>query len=188
LESIAKDSQICGANKNYGLNLEPNLEKVEKNVLKVFSDPNYCVDKETRRSVTGYVIFLNGTPIAWRSKGQKNVTLLTTEAEYVALSEAARETKFIQQVLKSLNFEVELPIKMFVDNVGTIFLANNRNASDRTKHVDIRYHFVREMIDKGFIEIVFVPTDENIADIFTKNLDSKMFKNFQTKLNVLPND
>jgi hypothetical protein len=87
----------------------------------VFSDSDYCVDKETRRSVTGYVIFLNGTPIAWRSKRQKNVTLLTTEAEYVALSEAARETKFIQQVLKSLNFEVELPIKMFVDNVGTIF-------------------------------------------------------------------
>jgi hypothetical protein len=174
--------------KNYGLNLEPNLEKIEKNVLKVFSDSDYCVDKETRSSVTGYVIFLNGTPIAWRSKGQKNVTLSTTEAEYVALSEAARKTKFIQKVLKSLNFEVDLPIKMFVDNVGTIFLANNRNASDGTKHVDIRYHFVREMIDIGFIEIVFVPTDENIADIFTKNLDSKKFKNFQMKLNVLPND
>jgi hypothetical protein len=93
-------------------------------------------------------------------KGTKNVTLSISEAEYVALSEAARETKFVHQVLKSLNFEVELPIKMFVYNVRAIFLANNWNASDRTKHVDIRYHFVREMIDNGFIELFLCQQQE----------------------------
>jgi hypothetical protein len=104
------------------------------------------------------------------------------------LSEAARQTMFVHQVLTSLNFEVELSIKMFVDNAGSNFLANNRNSSDRIQHVNIRFHFVHEMIDNGFIDIIFVPTDENIADIFTKNLDSKKFKNNQTILNVLLND
>jgi hypothetical protein len=99
------------------------------------------------------------------------VTLSTTEAEYVALSEAAREIKFVHQVLSSLEFAVELPIKINVDNVAAIFLSNNKNASDRTKHVDIRYHFMREMIDDGFVEVVLVSIDRNIADVLTKNLD-----------------
>jgi hypothetical protein len=78
------------------------------------------------------------------------VTLSTTESEYVAMSEAVRELKFTYQVLQALNVKVKLPIKVNVDNVGAIFLANNRNASKRTKHVDVRYHFVREMIDENF--------------------------------------
>jgi hypothetical protein len=89
--------------------------------LEVFSDSDYAVDKETRRSATGYVVFVDGAPISWRSKGQKTVTLSTTEAEYVALSEATRELKFIYQVLSIMGLKVELPIRVNVDNVGAIF-------------------------------------------------------------------
>jgi hypothetical protein len=92
-------------------------------VLEVFSDSDYAVDNETRISVTGYVIFLDGSPVSWRSKGQKTLTLSTTEAEYVALSEAIRELKFIYQVLSIMEVKVELPIKVNVDNVGAIFLS-----------------------------------------------------------------
>jgi hypothetical protein len=91
------------------------------------------VHKETRRSVTGYVIFMDGSPISWRSKGQKNVTLSTTEAEYVVLSEATRELKFIHQILMIMGVEVVLPIRVNVDNIGAIFLAKNRTASDRSQ-------------------------------------------------------
>jgi hypothetical protein len=117
-------------------------------------------------------------------KRTKSVTLLTTEAEYVSMSEAVREVKFIYQVLQTMNIQVSLPIKVNVDNIGAIFLAENRNTSERTKHVDIRYHFVREMIDEIFLNVKFVPTDQNIADIFMKNLDDKKFEYFQKKLGI----
>jgi hypothetical protein len=77
---------------------------------------------------------------------------------------------------------VKLPIRVNVDNLGAIFLAKNKNASERTKHVDARHHYVRELIEENFLEVIFVPTEENIADIFTKNLDVKGFELFQSVL------
>jgi len=81
-------------------------------------------------------------PVCWHSRGQKSVTLSTTEAEYVACSEVVKEVLFILQLLKHLRVEVQLPIRVHVDNIGAIFLAENQNSSDRTKHIDTRYHFV----------------------------------------------
>ena len=85
-------------------------------------------------------------PVCWCSKGQKSVTLSTTEAEYVACSEVVKEVLFVLQLLKHLQVEVQLPICVHVYNIGAIFLAENQNSSDRTKHVDMRYHFVRQYI------------------------------------------
>jgi hypothetical protein len=78
--------------------------------------------------------------------------------------------------------KVELPIQVNVDYVEAIFLANNKNAGERTKHVDTRHHYVRELIEKRVLEIVFVPSEENIADISTMNLDLKSFESHQSKL------
>jgi len=169
--SLSRNKELC---------LYP--DDVDTWILEVFSDSDYSGDKDTRRSVSGYVIYCNGLPIAWRSKGQKSVTLSSTEAEYVAISEAVRELRFVYQVMKSLKIEVKLPIRLNVDNLGAIFLAKNKNASERTKHVDARHHYVRELIENNFLEVVFVPSEENIADIFTKNLDVKGFELFQSKL------
>jgi hypothetical protein len=83
--------------------------------LEVFSDSDYCDDKDTRKSVYGYVIYCNGSAIAWRSKGQKSVTLSSTEAEYVAIKEAVRELIFVYQVMESLMIKVELPVRVHVD-------------------------------------------------------------------------
>jgi intein-encoded DNA endonuclease-like protein len=109
-------------------------------------------------------------PISWKSKGQRGVVLSSTEAEYVALSETVREIKFVLQVLESLMIKIDYPIIVRVNNVGAIFLANNKTTNERTKHVDIRHHFVREFIEDGIIKIVFVRSKENESDIFTKNL------------------
>jgi hypothetical protein len=119
--------------------------------------------------VTGYIVYFMGVPVAWRSRGQKSVVLSTTEAEYVSLSEVVKEIKFILQLLDSMEIYVEMPIQVKVDNVGAIFLANNKAVSDRTKHVDVRHHFVREYIEDGVVKIIFVKSEENDADIFTKN-------------------
>ena len=100
----------------------------------------------------------------------------------MALSEAAKEIKFIVQVMWSLNMSVELPVVVRVDNVGAIYLANNLNTSQRTKHIDVRYNYVREFVEDDFIKIYFVRTDENDADIFTKNTTTDIFQRHSEKL------
>jgi len=143
--------------------------------MTVFSDSDYAGDSETRINVTGFCVFLMGAPISWKSKAQRNVTLSSSEAEFVALSEAAKEIKLIVQVLLSIEIKVELPIIVHVDNVGAIFMAENVSTSPRTKHVDVHYHFVREFVEEGFIKIIFVRTKDNKADIFTKNVVGDLF-------------
>ena len=128
--------------KRYGLKFELRKDMM-KWALKTLSDSDFASEKETRISVFGYIIYLCGIPIAWRSKGMKSVVLSTTEAEYMALSEVVKEFKYIVQLLQTMNIEVELPITVHVDNVGAIWLSNNRITSDSIKHIDIRTLFVK---------------------------------------------
>ena len=114
--------------------------------LEALSDSDFANDKETRYSVYGYFIYGCGIPVAWKSKRMKSVVSSTTEAEYVAVSEVVKEIKFLYQMLRSMEINVPLPVKVQVDNVGAILLANNSSVSERTNHVDLRAHFVRDMI------------------------------------------
>ena len=123
-----------------------------------------------------------GVPISWKSKGQKGVTLSSSEAELVALSEAAKEVKFVYQVLKSMGVKVTLPIIIRVDNIGAIFIGTNVTVSQRSKHIDVRYHFVREYVQDGFIRNIFVRTKDNDADIFTKNLSGELHNRHAEKM------
>ena len=100
----------------------------------------------------------------------------------MALSEVVKELKFIVQLLQTMNIEVELPITVHVDNVGAIWLSNNRTTSDRTKHIDIRTSFVKEYQEDGKIITKFVKSEENEADIFTKNTTNTIFQSPQKKL------
>ena len=112
----------------------------------------------------------------------KSVVPSTTEAEYMALSEVVKELKFIVQLLQTMTIEVELPITVHVDNVGAIWLSNNLTTSIRTKHIDTRTSFVKEYQEDGKIIIKFVKSEENDADIFTKNTTNVIFSNHQKKL------
>ena len=144
--------------------------------LVVYSDSDWAGDKEKRTSVTGFIIFFMDVPIIWRSKAQASVALSSTEAEYYAISEAAKETKFVYQLLKEMGIEIELPIIMRVDNVGAIFMSENPGGSSRTRHIDTRYHFVKEFIEDGFIKIIFVKSAENKSDGFRKNTSSDTYE------------
>ena len=106
-------------------------------MLEALSDSYFANNKDTRYSVYGYIIFC-GVPVAWKSKSMKSVVLSTTEAEYVAVSEVVKEIKVLYQMLRSMEIKVPLPVKVQVDNVGAIWLANNSSVSERTKHVDLR--------------------------------------------------
>ena len=144
--------------------------------LKIYSDSDWAGDKDNRKSVTGFIVFLLGAPILWRSKAQGSVALSSTEAEFYALSESAKEIKFIVQVLISMGIPVKIPIIVRVDNVGAIFMSENVITSSRTKHVDTRYHFVREFVEEGFVKIIFVRSEDNISDPFTKNTPSSIYR------------
>jgi hypothetical protein len=169
--------------KDLALKMEP--MKPEKDMewnMVAYSDSDYAGDSETRVSVAGFILYLLGVPISWKSKGQRGVTLSSSEAEFVALSEAAKEIKFVFQILKSMGIPIKLPIIVRVDNIGAIFIGSNVAVSQRSKHIDIRYHFVREFVHDGFIQIIFVKTKDNDADIFTKNLSGDLHNRHAPKL------
>ena len=137
--------------------------------LELLSDSDFANAKDTRYSVYGYIIYFCGVPVAWKSKSMKSVVLSTTEAENVAVSEVVKEMKFLYQMLRSMKIMIPLPTKVQVDNVGAIWLANNSSVSERTKHVDLKAHFVIDMMKDQVIEIHFVKSAENDSDIMTKN-------------------
>ena len=113
----------------------------------------------------------------------KSAVLSTTEDEYMALSEVVKELKFIVQLLQTMNIAVELPITVHVDNVGAIWLSNNRNTGDRTKHIDTKTAFVKKYQEDGKIIMKFVKSEDNEADIYnTKYTSSIIFQRHQEKL------
>jgi hypothetical protein len=149
-----------------------------------YSDSNYASNKDTRKSVSGFAIYFNGALVSWKSKAQQCVTLSSTEAEYVAMSLCVMEMEFVRQIVGSIGFEPKLPMKLFVDNTGAMELAKNYSTSGRTKHIDVCFHFIREMIDQELLEIVFVPMDKNVADIFTKNVSMEKYNTHSAVLGM----
>ena len=135
--------------------------------LEALTDSDLANDKDTRYSVYGYIIYFCGVQVAWKSKSMKSVVFSTTEAEYVAVSEVVKEIKFLYQMLRSMEIKVPLPIKVQLNNIGAIWLANNSNVSQRTKQVDLEAHFVRDMIKDQVSEINFMKSAENDSDIMT---------------------
>ena len=138
-------------------------------------DSDYAGDNDTRKSVTGYVIYLNGLIICWKSKGQSIVTLSSTEAEYVAATDITTELLFIKQVMKFLGMGMKDKMNIKIDNQGALFLSKNEYACHRTKHIDVRYHYIRQHIEEGTIEMELIRSEENTADMFTKNLGHDLF-------------
>jgi len=164
------------------LRIQPDERTEKKWSIKAYSDSDFAGDVDGRKSVSGYVIYMDGMPISWRSKGQKSVSLSSTEAEYMAVSEVTMELLFIHGVMKFLGMEQKLPMIVNVDNVGAIYLAQSATTSNRTKHIDVRYHFVREFIEDGIVKIIFVRSEENDADIFTKNLGGELYGMHRTSV------
>ena len=149
--------------------------------LEALSDSDFANDKDTRYSVYRYIIYFCGIPVAWKSKSMKSVLLSATEAEYVAVSEVVKDIKFLYQMLRGMEIKVPLPTKVQVDNIGAIWLANNSIASERTNHVDLRAHFVRDLIKDQVIEIYF-KSAENDSDIMTKNQQGQHYMYAKSKL------
>ena len=158
--------------KDLGLKIEPDEDEDQ---LKGVADTTFASEEETRRSVTGWLIFFYGVLISWKSRVQKSVTLSSTESEYVGLSEMVCELIFAKQVLESIGVQVKIPIPVYTDNTGAIHLTKNWLSGGRTKHVDTRYHFIKELQDQGVIEVKFVGTKDNEANMMTKNVGEEEY-------------
>jgi hypothetical protein len=141
-----------------------------------FCDSDWAGCLDTRRSTTGYIFTLSGGPIAWGSRKQKTVALSSSEAEYMALGEAVKETLWLQALLKDIGQTVKPPTLLYVDNQGAIALAHNPIFHDRTKHIDAKHHFVREIIENGQVKLLHISSTLQPADLLTKTLDGQQIE------------
>ena len=139
----------------------------KSNTLVAYTDATYASDARTAKSVSGFVVLLNHAAVAWKTKRQRTVALSTAEAEYVALSEAAREILFLRGLLKDLGYPQSTTV-VHEDNQPAIHLALNPETSSRTKHLNVALHHVRELVQNSTIALQYCATEDMLADSFTK--------------------
>ena len=156
-------------------------DKTFKFKIKGKSDSDYATCPDTRRSVTGYMIWFEGTMIAVRSVMQKIVALSSAEAELIALVLCLQEMMHLKKLVEGLELQVELPMIIECDNKATVDLVNGHSSSGGTKHIDVRFMFARELKEAGVIKVQWIPTEENEADLLTKNTDHKIFNRHSSK-------
>jgi len=149
-----------------------------------FCDANYAEDPCDQKSTSGYVFMFAGGPISWKSKKQPSVSLSMTEAEYIAGAYVAKEIMWIRMFMKEIARPLQYPTLLYCDNQSTIATAKNPENHERTKHIDISYHLLRELVEDGTIKMEYCPTDENVADIFTKALARPKIEKFADGLGM----
>jgi hypothetical protein len=174
LDGLTRAYSYAAATRNLGITYTQQEPK-----LTGYCDSDWAGCLDTRRSTTGYMFTLAGGPISWCSAIQKVVALSTCEAEYMALGEAVKEAVWIKNFINNLNVGIHfdnVPIEVHVDNESAIKLAKNPEFHQRSKHIDIRHHFLRDHIRNGSFHIKWISGKENPADMLTKPLDPVKFE------------
>ena len=147
---------------------------------------DYSIAKEdpvTSKSRTGYVVMYAGCPIIWASQLQPEIAQSVTESEYISLSQCLRQTISLMRLVEELKEQLKVPMdtiptvrcKLFEDNSGAVELANVPKMRPRTKHINTKYHHFRAYVAKGLIKVLKIGTEEQLADILTKNLKEELF-------------
>jgi hypothetical protein len=150
-----------------------------------YADADWGGDLDTRRSTTGYVFKVFGGVVAWKSKRQSTVALSTTEAEYMSSADAARQAIWLRLFLDDLQLGlIDKPLPILNDNAGTIALAKNPVHHERSKHIGMRHHFLREKTEDKTISLSHVRSAENLADLLTKGLPREVFERLRELLGV----
>ncbi|KAJ7560193.1 hypothetical protein O6H91_04G118100 [Diphasiastrum complanatum] len=153
--------------------------------LQGYVDVDWARDAEDRRSTTRYVFSLGSGAISWSSKKQHTIALSSTEAEYRATTSATCEAIWLRRILHDLHMVQDSPMVLQCDNKSCIKLAKNPVFHSRTKHIEVQQHFFREKIQSGEVELIYCPTEEQVANIFIKGLGKEKFQKFRELLGVL---
>lgn len=159
-------------------------KKGDTPLLVGFSDSDFASDIITRRSTTGYVIKIGNGVVTWASQRQHSVSLSTTEAEYVAAAQVTKEILWLQYLLEDIGEELNKPRVLYIDNQSAIKLIRNPEFHKHSKHISIRYHFVREQGRNGEIKPTYLASSEQTADILTKPLPRVSFEKFRWKMGM----
>ena len=158
------------------VNVALKYQKCQTGMFIGYSDADWANDLDDRHSITGNLFLMSEAAVSWLSKKQPVVALSTSEAEYIALSTATQEVIWIRRLLCDLGISLDVPTTLMEDNQSAIAIAYNPVQHARTKHIDIRYHFVREAIQKRLVEVKYCSSREMVADILTKALSKEQFK------------
>ena len=156
---------------SYGFNSTLKLYRC----LQGFTDADYAAASD-RMSISAYVFVFNGAAIAWSSKKQRTISTSTMEAEYIALYTGAKQAVWLRELFlelgqgEFLSNEVGQPVKVYGDNQGALALVENPEHHQRTKHIDVQYHYIRHLVSTRKVEIEYYPTDKMAADALTKPL------------------
>ena len=148
-----------------------------------YTDSEWAADTIKRRSITGYFFKLANGIFSWQSRAQKTVALSSTEAEYMAMSDCSRQAMWIQSLLGELGYHIQT-IPICGDNQGSIFIGSNPVQERHLKHIDIHYHYVRQLAEEKKIDLFWVEGSNNPADLFTKNLGIEKFEKFRSQLGL----
>ena len=143
-----------------------------------YTDSDFQADKDSRKSTSGSVFTLNGGSVVWRSIKQSCIADSTMEAEYVAAYEAAKEAVWLRKFLKYLEVvpSADQPMTLYCDNSGAVANSKEPRSHKRSKHIERKYHLIREIVHRGDAEVKKISTLDNLADPFTKTLASKVFE------------
>ena len=139
-----------------------------------YVDSDYAGDLDKRRSTTGYVFILSQAQVSWRSILQSTIALSTTEAEYMTMMEVMKEVIWLQGLLDDLGIDQDL-LKINCDSMSAIYLAKNQVYHVRMKHIDVRFHFIQEILDEGDIELLKIHKEESCRYVYQGGVGSKIY-------------
>lgn len=181
IKALKRIIRYVKGTRNYGIAFNSN----SLYTFESYSDADYAGDRNTRRSTSGYICFLGDGPISWCSQQQRCVALSTTESEYIAAAEAAKEISWLKLLFDDIRCSYQNST-LFMDNQSAIRLVKNPEFHKRTKHVDVKYHFIREKYTQKVFDIEYVSTELQKADIFTKSLPKERFQILRKMIGVFP--
>ena len=184
IKEMKRVMAYCVSTPNRGWRISPLIKiNIGDNVqlrIKGASDASYATCKTTRRSVTGFVVFVEGAVVAVKSGMQRIMALSTAEAELIAMIQCVQVMMYVKKLVESLELKVELPMIIKRDNKGAVDLTNGWSVGGHSKHIDVWLNFLRKLIESNIVQIDWEATDEMVSDMHTKNLTYPTFEK-QTK-------